>query len=185
MIRNKKELREYLLYELKHYENVKFEFLEITEFQIIKKFLKLLRKTEFYINTNKKIRAFLYKIRLKRMQNKYALQIPINVFDKGLRIMHVGPILVNGNAKVGKDCVLHMNTAIVAGGRDNRAPILKDNIVLGVGAVILGGVIIESNNVIGANAVVNKSFEEKNIAIAGVPAKKISNNGKCSWNKDN
>ena len=36
---------------------------------------------------------------------------------------------------------------------------------------------------IGANSLVNKSFEEQNIAIAGCPAKKISNNGDSTWHK--
>jgi len=45
------------------------------------------------------------------------------------------------------------------------------------------GVYIANNVAIGANALVNKSVEEENIAIAGVPAKKISNNGRLEWNK--
>ena len=36
---------------------------------------------------------------------------------------------------------------------------------------------------IGANAVVNKSIEEEYIAVAGVPAKKVSNNGSNKWGK--
>ena len=41
------------------------------------------------------------------------------------------------------------------------------------GAKIYGNIIIANNIAIGANAVVNKSFEEENILIAGNPAKKI------------
>ncbi len=54
---------------------------------------------------------------------------------------------------------------------------------MGVGSVILGNVKIGDNTAIGANALVNKSFEEGNITIAGVPAKKISNNSRKDWNK--
>lgn len=37
---------------------------------------------------------------------------------------------------------------------------------------MLGDVRLADNIAVGANAVVNKSFDEENIAIAGVPAKK-------------
>jgi len=47
----------------------------------------------------------------------------------------------------------------------------------------VGSVTLGSGIAIGANAVVTKSFEEDNIAIAGVPAKKISDNGASTWNK--
>lgn len=97
--------------------------------------------------------------------------------------MHVGPVLINQNAELGEDCALHINTAIVASGIDNSVPILEDRIVVGVGAVILGGVRIAKNVAIGANAVVNRDVIEENVAVAGVPAKKISNNGRLEWNK--
>lgn len=55
--------------------------------------------------------------------------------------------------------------------------------MVGVGAIILGDVTIADGVAIGANAVVNKSVTEENIAVAGVSAKKISNNGRAEWNK--
>ena len=96
--------------------------------------------------------------------------------------MHLGPILINGKAHVGRNCALHINTALVAGGTNDTVPYLEDGVVVGVGAVILGGVHLAENIAIGANAVVNKSFDEPNIAIAGVPAHKVSNNGRTHWN---
>lgn len=97
--------------------------------------------------------------------------------------MHVGPVLMNGKVDVGENCVFHINTALVAGGTNDDAPVLESGVVLGIGAVVLGNVHIAKNVAIGANAVVNKSFLEENIAIAGVPAKKISDRGSCEWNK--
>lgn len=41
---------------------------------------------------------------------------------------------------------------------------------------MFGKIKIGDNTTIGANSVVNKSFEEGNCIIAGVPAKKISDN---------
>ncbi|MBQ7410439.1 MAG: serine acetyltransferase [Clostridia bacterium] len=183
LIHDKKTLKEFLDYELSKYGNSRFNFLGITENQILKKHQIILRKTEYFVNTNNKIMSLIYRLRLSRIQNKYSLHIPINVCDKGFKIMHLGPILINNNAKIGKDCTMHINTCIVAGGTDNKVPTLNNGIVIGCGAVILGGVTLANNIAVGANAVVNKSFEEEDIAIAGVPAKKISNNGRTKWNK--
>ncbi len=96
--------------------------------------------------------------------------------------MHLGPILTNGNVKIGKDCALHINTSFVAQGASSGAPQLGDGVVAGVGSVVLG-VYVANNVAIGANALVNKSVEEENIVIAGVPVRKVSNNGRLGWNK--
>ena len=135
------------------------------------------------MNTGHKLMACIYKVRLTRMQNRYALHIPANTCGKGLKIMHVGPVLINGNDTVGKDCVFHINTALVAGGTNDGVPCLEEGVIVGIGAVLLGNIQVKRNVAIGANAVVNKSIEEENIAVAGVPAKKISNGGSLNWNK--
>lgn len=154
-----------------------------SESAIIWSWQKRLRKTEYYLNTNKRIRYNISKVLFNWKSNKYGLHIGLNVFEKGLHVMHLGPILTNGHVRVGKDCAIHINTALVAQGVSDETPILGDNIVIGVGATILGGVVIANGIAVGANAVVNKSFTEEGIAIAGCPAKKISNNGRAKWNR--
>ena len=184
-INSKKELKEWIEYESKNFpmrRGIRNLF-PVSEYDVLRKHQIVLRKTEFYSNTGNKVFTFLYKLRLYRIQNKYAIHIPINTCGKGLKIMHLGSILINEKARVGKDCAFHINTALVAGGTTNDAPCLDDGVVCGVGAVVLGGVHIAKNIAIGANAVVNKSFEENDIAIAGIPAQKISNNGRASWNR--
>ena len=183
-IQTKKQLYDWLSYEKQKYKSSFFKDLFlIGENALLKRHQCLLRKTEYYANTKKRLRYLFSKIRLINFQNKYALHVPLNCCQRGFRIMHVGPILINPNARVGKDCCFHINTALVAGGKNSDAPTLGDGVVVGIGAVVLGGVAIASNVAIGANAVVNKDVEETNIAVAGVPAKKISNNGRLSWNK--
>ena len=95
--------------------------------------------------------------------------------------MHVGPVLLNTNTVLGKDCGIPMNVGIVGGGNNGYAPVLGDNIVVGYGAVVLGNTHVANGVAIGANAVVNKDVIEENIAVAGVPARKISNNGRNTW----
>ena len=53
-----------------------------------------------------------------------------------------------------------------------RHPTLKDNVVIGSGAQILGPVIIGENSKIGANAVVTKDVPDNAIMI-GIPAKNV------------
>lgn len=186
-INTKKELYDWINYESKQYGcDGPFQALRnafpITESDILRKHQVILRKTEFYVNTGIKILGVLYKIRLYRMQNKYALHIPINTCGRGLKIKHVGPILINGRATVGEDCAFHINSALVAAGRREGVPTLGNGVVVGTGAVLVGGVHIADNVAIGANAVVNKDVLEENIAVAGVPAHKVSNSGRLTWN---
>lgn len=186
MIKTKKDLKEYIQYESTKYGG-KLRLLGLilnSERDLLVYHQILLRKTEYYYNTNKKIRYFLYKAKLNKFQNKYAMHVPLNTCEKGLKIMHIGPILINRLAIVGSDCSLHINTGIVAGGMTSNAPRLGNGVVVGMGAVILGEITIADNVAIGANALVNKNVVEKNIAVAGVPAKKISNNGRLEWKKN-
>jgi serine O-acetyltransferase len=62
---------------------------------------------------------------------------------------------------------LHLPTYLSA----NR-PTIGDNVTIGAGAKVLGGINIGDNVTIGANAVVTKSLPD-NVVAAGVPAKII------------
>ena len=53
-----------------------------------------------------------------------------------------------------------------------RHPTLRDNVVVGSGAQILGPVIVGKNAKIGANAVVTKNVPE-NAVMVGIPAKNV------------
>jgi len=185
MIYNRSDLKSYILFEKQRY-GVKGKFiynLKNNENVVLFKLQKRLRLTEFYYNTNKKLRLLFSMRKLNRIQNKYSIHIPLNSCEKGLKIMHIGPVLISNGAKIGENCSIHSGVSIVAGGTNDYSPILGNNIVVGVGAVLLGNIRIEDGTAVGANAVVNKSFDEKNITIAGIPAKKISQNGSKGWNK--
>lgn len=104
--------------------------------------------------------------------------IPINVFGPGLSIAHRGTIVVNKDARIGDNCRIHACTNIGSGrGSDVLAPKIGNGVYIGPGAKIFGNVEIADDIAIGANSVVNKSFYEKGISVAGVPAKKINNKG--------
>ena len=60
------------------------------------------------------------------------------------------------------------------------APSIGNNVFLGSGCKVIGKVTIADDCAVGANAVVVKDVLEKGITVAGVPAKKISNNNSYS-----
>lgn len=152
---------------------------EIWQFQI------LMRKAEYYKNCSKGVLGKVYskwlQFRYYKMRIKLGFSIPLNVFGPGLSIAHYGTIVVNGNAKIGRNCRIQESTTIGATNGSKDAPILGDNIFIGSGARIIGNIYIANDIAIGANAVVNKSFQIEGITIAGVPAKKISDkNSHCN-----
>lgn len=143
-------------------------------------FQKILRKLEYYENCKKGIISLIYRFFLFKKYTKLSLQlgfsIPTNVFGPGLSIVHPGTIIINGSAKIGCNCRLHACVNIgTKAGCTNKAPTIGDNCYIGPGVKMYGEINIADGIAIGANAVVNKSFNEPNIAIAGVPAIKIAN----------
>ena len=148
------------------------------------KFERQLRKTEYYYNCKKniigKVFYFYNMYKYHKLRVKLGISIPLNVFDSGLAIVHFGSIVVNNNAKVGKNCRIQDSTTIGATNGNLNAAIIGDNVFIGSGARIIGNIKIANDIAIGANAVVNKDFITPGITIAGVPAKKISNNNSHS-----
>ena len=109
---------------------------------------------------------------------KMGWSIPINTFGPGLKINHYGLIVVNDLARIGSFCDIHQGVNIGQHGpKITDVPIIGDNVWIGPGAKIFGNIKIANGCAIGANAVVNKSFEDEFITIAGVPAKKIGDGG--------
>lgn len=182
MIETKKQLKEFINYEKILYgKKHKYVLLpRMSEKSIIWKYICLLRLEEYSYNTNHKLRYIFYKFLRLKMSRKYLIQIPKNVVDKGLKIFHVSPTIINAK-KIGKNLMLGPNVYMVAQGRTGDSPTLGDDIAIGASATLVGGINLASGIAIGANSLVNKSFEEENITIAGNPAKKINSNGSKSW----
>lgn len=146
------------------------------------KFYKMLRKAEYYTNCRKDMIGRLMgkwiRFRFHHLCEKYMWTIPINVFGKGLQLVHTGPIVVSGAAQVGDYARVHVGVNIghaYAKG-EAGAPIIGDRCYFGPGAKIFGPIVIGDDVTIGANAVVNISFPEGKCTIGGVPCKKISDN---------
>ncbi len=147
------------------------------------KFQILLRKVEYYKNASRGLlnRLFLkyHSSRMYKLGIKLGFDIPPGVFGAGLRINHSGNIVVNGEARVGMWCDIHQGVNIGTNAGDvsgQLVPELGRNVWIGPGAKIFGDIKVGSGAVIGANAVVGKSFRG-NITIAGIPARVVKDTG--------
>ncbi len=120
----------------------------------------------------------LLSLRFHHLSTRLGFTIPPNVFGPGLAIAHRGTVVVNASARVGANCRLHVCVNIGSqAGTDLLAPVIGDNVYIGPGAMLFGPIRIADDIAIGANSVVNKSFEEPGITIAGAPARKVSDRG--------
>lgn len=174
MITSKKEYLEYISYEKERYYAC---YKVNNEHKRILKFLKLYRKNEYYHNCHKnKLLTFIIDKKLEYYMVKYGFHLSINTIDKGLVIIHIGPIYINKNVKIGKNFKIHPMTTISSKLGSDKYPTIKDGVWVGPGAKIYGDITIGSNVVIGANSVVNKSIKD-NVTVAGAPAKVINTKG--------
>jgi serine O-acetyltransferase len=150
------------------------------------KFQRSLRYFEYYLNCRSSIIfkpiLLLIRFRYHSLSIKLGFSIPPNVCGPGLNIAHIGTIVISPYAKVGDNCRIHACVNIgVAAGKISEAPIIGNNVYIGPGAKLFGRIEIADNVAIGANAVVDKSFKEPGISIAGVPARKINDKGSIGF----
>lgn len=110
---------------------------------------------------------------LHQLGRSLGLDIGLNVFGPGLVIVHPYGIVVSDRAIVGKNCRIHAGVNI--GAHRGQAPRIEDNVYIGPGAKIVGGISIGNGAVIGANAVVVKDVPS-GVTVGGVPARILSYN---------
>ena len=73
------------------------------------------------------------------------------------------PTTIGNNVSIGHNAIVHGCT-------------IQDNVLIGMGSIVMDDCVIESNSIIAAGAVVTKSTRvESGTIYAGVPAKKIKN----------
>ena len=110
---------------------------------------------------------------------------------KGLFIDHGMGVVIGETAEVGENVTIYHGVTLGGTGKDKgkRHPTVKDNVIIGAGAKVLGPITIGNNVKVGANSVVLKDVPDNATAV-GMPAKiiikdkKKDNNTKDSQ-KDN
>ncbi|MCX6381588.1 MAG: hypothetical protein NT023_19280 [Armatimonadetes bacterium] len=117
----------------------------------------------------RQLAALLYYVLYNLVRFLLQIEIPrTTTIGAGLRIDHYGGILLNSKLIAGRN--LSITHAVVIGETDTGVPELRDDVTIGVRAMVIGGVVLENNVWVGAGAVVTKSFPA-NAIVAGVPAK--------------
>ena len=184
MITNKRELKKYIEIEKNIYKNLGYKnFLlsKITNSEVgyIYDYVRLLRYDEYFENKTKNIFLFkLIQLFIRRRRNKIGIKlginIPINTCGIGITIYHSNGIIINSKSVIGKYCKFHGDNCIGNDGiDDNVLPKIGDNVDIGIGAKIIGNVLIGDNCKVGANAVVLKGKFKDNSVLVGIPAKNI------------
>lgn len=174
MITSKKDLKEWLTYEKslyitdgRHYSN-----------KLIFKYIRLLRKCEYYKNTAKRnyLKKVIFKIldyQRRSLGLKLGFEVGLNVFEKGLKIFHTGSLIINGGTKVGENCSI-IGSACLGGKGGSAGPEIGSNCELGMNSIVIGNIKVANHVRVGAGAVVTRSIEEPFVNVAGVPAKIVS-----------
>ena len=96
---------------------------------------------------------------------KHSIAIPLPVkIGGGLLMPHNGPVVINLNAKIGKNCTLYPCT-LIGGQRGKGVPIVGDNVFIGHGAKVIGNVKVTDWTFVCPNTVVVKDTEEGTVKL--------------------
>lgn len=96
------------------------------------------------------------------------------IIGRNLKVEHFNGLVIGSGAIIGDNCTLYQQVTI--GQKDNKYPIIGNNVVVYAGAKVLGHIKVGNNAIIGANAVIINDVPEYGIAV-GVPARVINNKG--------
>lgn len=89
-------------------------------------------------------------------------------------IDHGMGVVIGETAEIGDDCTLYHGVTLggTTWNKGKRHPTLKDNVVIGAGAKILGPITLGSGVRVGSNAVVTKDVPE-GATVVGIPGKAV------------
>lgn len=126
-------------------------------------FFCIFRFGNSFINGNTifdRICSIPFRIIMKLTYNKYN-HIPLETNIGGVRIPHLLGIVLSGKASIGEQCtIMHQVTIGVDELKNNKAPVIGNNVFIGAGAKIIGNITVGNNVVIGAGAIVTKSVPD-------------------------
>ncbi len=113
-----------------------------------------------------------YKAAQKAVEVTTGISLPASAdIGPGFYIGHFGTIIVHPDTRMGSGCYIGQGVTLGTRGQgDKGVPVLGDNVYIGAGAKVLGGIQLGDNASVGANAVVVKDVPPDNVAV-GIPAK--------------
>ena len=120
------------------------------------------------------------------MSRRWGISISISCrIGPGFYIGHFGGIVVHGDAVMGANCNISQGVTIGETQRGERrgVPVIGDEVYMGPGAKIIGGIRVGSRVAIGANAVVTRDIPDDGVAV-GIPARVVSQHGSTGYIQD-
>jgi len=132
--------------------------------------IKSYRLFNYYEKQKRYFSAFFWGRRYGKYANLLNCCINCDNIGEGLFFVHSN-IVINKNVVIGKNCVLLGDNCIGAGHYSSilkmNAPRIGDNVWIGYGAKIFGGLIIADDVVIGAGAIITKDIIESGAIVVG------------------
>lgn len=130
-----------------------------------------------------RIANLLYRCHFKWLANylmylvrlKYSIDIsPQAIIGKNLLIDHGTGVVIGSTTIIGDDCTIYQgvtlgskNAGQISDKNLKRHPTIKNRVMIGSGAKVLGNITIGNDVIIGANAVVTEDIED-NIVVVGI-----------------
>ena len=106
----------------------------------------------------------IFRVLFRRLSIKLGIQIPYNTnIGGGFSIHHYSCIVIHGKTTIGKN--FNLRHGVTIGDINGGFPLIGDNVTVGAGAKILGGITIGDNVKIGANAVVTKDVPSNSTVV--------------------
>ena len=96
-------------------------------------------------------------------------------FDSGFVLIHPIGVVINSAVRGGSN--IFIESGVVIGDNHGKSPVLGNNVFIGSGAKIIGGVRVGDHSNVGANAVVLNDVQDFSTAV-GIPAKSFPNRPK-------
>ena len=81
----------------------------------------------------------------------------------GFTLVHGFGTVINGSAVIGSNCTILHNVTI--GGGHGGSPVIGDNVYIGAGAIIIGGIHVGNNVKIGAGAIVVEDVPDNSTVV--------------------
>lgn len=120
------------------------------------------------------------KIYYAYLQRRYLVELPLSVkIGKGCMFIHNGPRTFNPGTIIGKNVKIYPSVlvGVVRGKNGISVPRIGDNVFLGAGCKILGGIYVGNYTFVCPNSVVVKDVPDGDV-VSGIPAKRLNGCGK-------
>ncbi|SCZ81402.1 serine O-acetyltransferase [Acidaminobacter hydrogenoformans] len=123
---------------------------------------------------------FLSLLVKNRLISKYGIHLGANTkIGKNFSLPHPQGIIIGRNAVVGDNCTIYHNVTLGTKHSVMREkieyPTIGNNVTIYTGAVLIGGITVGDNTIIGANSLVMTNLDSNSVYV-GNPLRKIESN---------